>query len=450
MNLRLQAAIANYLVAAGILGTFLGLSAGISRAQVGLTSGDDIQTQRALGDLLQGAGLAFWTSVVGLTASILVSWAEKIALRGLDRDVGRFNTALEKVLVRATPEQLTVALLAEAEKQTAQLERFNTELAVSIANALEERVGGMLSAKLDGLLHGLDDLKTQQARVADETLREVTASVSGAMTSAAGTEMREMAATLAGVTSALKGAATALTAGHVELKATTDATLRQLVDAAERSSSSMTGGAASAIEAILARLEAAADQTAASLVSAGGQTAESMSSAARSLDSGAGRMTEVNSAFEQLTERQRELAEVVTGVLRQAEAAGQDLARSTAPLAAALSALRSSADVVSSGLSELRSLAGALSETTRHFEASQQKTADTWSSYETRFREVDEALGKCVNALVDGVQDLSAQSGAFMAELDQQMGKAVAGLAGVAKELSDTADDLLQSRGGVA
>ena len=161
-------------------------------------------------------------------------------------------------------------------------------------------------------------------------------------------------------------------------------------------------------------------------------------------------MSEIGSAFEQLTRRQEQLAEVVSGVLTHAQAVGQDLARSTAPVSSALSSLKESADTVTAGLSQLRELTGVLSAAARTLEGSQQRTAETWATYDARFREIDEALARCVHKLVDGVEDLGAQSGKFMAELDQHLGSAVSGLAGVARELSETADELLQGRGGVA
>ena len=66
---------------------------------------------------------------------------------------------------------------------TLQLERFNTELAVSIAQALEARLSHTFTPKLNELVSGLDQLRGQQTSFSEDVLRTVTDQVSKAMTS---------------------------------------------------------------------------------------------------------------------------------------------------------------------------------------------------------------------------------------------------------------------------
>jgi len=54
----------------GVLGTFLGLSYGVSQASSGLASADITLARQAMSDLLNGAQLAFVTSLLGLVCSM--------------------------------------------------------------------------------------------------------------------------------------------------------------------------------------------------------------------------------------------------------------------------------------------------------------------------------------------------------------------------------------------
>lgn len=73
-NLALYRAVPSFLTGFGILGTFIGLVAGIYLANRGLTSDNPEIVNKALAQLLGGAALAFMTSIAGLATSIPFSW----------------------------------------------------------------------------------------------------------------------------------------------------------------------------------------------------------------------------------------------------------------------------------------------------------------------------------------------------------------------------------------
>ena len=91
------AATPNYLTGLGILGTFVGLAGGIYLASAGLSGGFDADNteklRTALNQLLSGAGLAFWTSIVGLFCSLVFSVREKSTVRELQKHLGDFVNA---------------------------------------------------------------------------------------------------------------------------------------------------------------------------------------------------------------------------------------------------------------------------------------------------------------------------------------------------------------------
>ncbi|MEN8232631.1 MAG: hypothetical protein ABFR35_08115 [Thermodesulfobacteriota bacterium] len=63
----------NFLISLGVIGTFLGLVLGVNSASTGLASTDAAVARESLKELLDGAGLAFITSLLGITYSTLLS-----------------------------------------------------------------------------------------------------------------------------------------------------------------------------------------------------------------------------------------------------------------------------------------------------------------------------------------------------------------------------------------
>ncbi len=75
----------NLLTGLGILGTFIGLAAGVRLAGIGLTSGSPESINDALQRLLDGASLAFWTSIAGISSSIVFLIIERLTSQGSRR-----------------------------------------------------------------------------------------------------------------------------------------------------------------------------------------------------------------------------------------------------------------------------------------------------------------------------------------------------------------------------
>jgi hypothetical protein len=129
MNVSFYNVFPNYLTGAGILGTFSGLLCGLILAREGFALQGEAVTQ-ALGQLLGGASLAFATSIVGLSSSIIFSWKEKHRSHRLQNLVSSWNSLLNERLKLITTEKLAALSLKESQEQTLQLKLFNTELAV--------------------------------------------------------------------------------------------------------------------------------------------------------------------------------------------------------------------------------------------------------------------------------------------------------------------------------
>lgn len=204
LNLRLYNAIPNLLTGAGILGTFVGLVAGIYLASGGLASDDIDQAKQAMQTLLNGASLAFITSIVGIVSSILFSVGEKQDVHRFDQLLRRWNDALDQRLARVTPERLAHEQLVQTRQQTVVLEQFTNDLAFQIADAFHEKVQGSLAPVLDKLVAGIEALREDRQKTDEAVLEKLLATFTGELKGAAGTEMSALATTLTELNASLK------------------------------------------------------------------------------------------------------------------------------------------------------------------------------------------------------------------------------------------------------
>ena len=89
---------------------------------------------------LDAATLKFITSIAGLAASIVFSLTFRGYMSSFAGDVDKFCSVLEQRLDFVTTTQIAEQSRVELEVQTKELQRFSTDLAVSIADALEQKI----------------------------------------------------------------------------------------------------------------------------------------------------------------------------------------------------------------------------------------------------------------------------------------------------------------------
>jgi len=185
VNLRLYQAVPNMLVGIGIWFTFIGLVAALWFASKGVAAPDIIQAQLSLQDLLHAATFKFVTSIAGLFASLLFSWAEKANLYRLHLQLNQFCQSLESCLILHSPLQQEVQLLNESRLQTYYLKNLPQTLLQTMQP---------LVSKIDHLID-----KADHKQVLEHLLNDFSQQVQGA----AGAELKQLAITLQHLTGAL-------------------------------------------------------------------------------------------------------------------------------------------------------------------------------------------------------------------------------------------------------
>jgi hypothetical protein len=149
-------------VGAGLLFTFIGLTAALGTA--GGIVGDVDQTARnsALRTLLDAASFKFITSLVGLFLSIAYALFRKRRLRAVEHSLDAFLSALEARVPLLTPATLQQEANDILKRQSVQLETFSTDLAVNLGatfdRAFDERLGEHIAPLTDAMRRVADGM----------------------------------------------------------------------------------------------------------------------------------------------------------------------------------------------------------------------------------------------------------------------------------------------------
>lgn len=181
-NFRLLNSIPSILVGFGILGTFVGLTFGISNFKTGSTE----EIKDSISILLAGMGTAFVSSIWGMSLSLIFTYLEKRRINKLQSKIHKFCYKVDKQFKITKKEEREIQLLQqeevfintfyfkdehnnlikpsnifrdiyeEARKQSQALQSFSTDLATKIDAGFES----LLTNNQEGVIPELRLLKT--------------------------------------------------------------------------------------------------------------------------------------------------------------------------------------------------------------------------------------------------------------------------------------------------
>ena len=172
----------------GILGTFLGLTIGISSAThtLRIIEGQDTtQLMAMLIKLLKGASLAFVTSILGISLSIIFSWLEKSKITGIRKELDKFLDNLERSLEFITSEQINREIKDAIIEQSKKFDSFSNELALAIGNTLSNSFEGPIKDGFNKIISGLSSIKNVQQNLSEDLMKGLIDKFSGNLSSQA-------------------------------------------------------------------------------------------------------------------------------------------------------------------------------------------------------------------------------------------------------------------------
>ncbi len=144
---RLLAAVPSFLVALGVLGTFVGLTVGLS-GLVGTS--DEVEALKGgINELISGASVAFMTSVWGVLFSLVLNFIEKIFEARVLNKVSKVQQRIDS-LYQQLPAEQSLLYIAEHSKES---KLALQELHERIGDRLQETLSGMS----DAMQHAVTD-----------------------------------------------------------------------------------------------------------------------------------------------------------------------------------------------------------------------------------------------------------------------------------------------------
>ncbi|MES1928844.1 hypothetical protein SADO_06307 [Salinisphaera dokdonensis CL-ES53] len=442
VNLRFYNSLPNLFTGLGILGTFIGLVAGIYLAGNGLGSDDPELVQAALRELLGGASLAFMTSIAGLVSSIGFNVAEKRRLHALDRLTGQFVAALDTRLARVTVEGLASEQLEQSKQQTLTFKQFSSELAFQIADELGKKFTSDLGPTLEKLIGAVEDMRDQRKDDTTELLEKMLGEFQQSLSGSAGKELEALGTTLDRLNDKLGDQISTMTTQQDQMRAEGSRTLAQLRDTLGESTKEFHAEMTRTLSNLNDTLGAAVKDVAQELRSAGQDAGTRLTEMATRLKVTIESINETIQSSAAAAEQHRQIAESNRETIAEMSEAAQHFGRLAEPVAESAKAIDASSASMSNAADQVNSAQQNIHQSVERIESIQAQLAQDWRGYEERFSSVDDSLAKVFTELESGLAQYTATVNGFVGGLDSHTSQITQNLAGSVQELNETLEEL--------
>lgn len=468
INLPLAEAAPNLLVGVGLLMTFLFLTVAVTSATDALQPGvDPQQAMPALRELLRVTGAKFMTSLAGLLASIAWTicarrWMARLGegcddvLREFSRlvrtDAAEFAMVLQ---VRQGQSQAGVAqaqvilaedllteskaqgdvlddLLTEAREQTGTFKRFETDLAISLAGAINNALSPKFDEMTKRLIGSIESLSDRLGMINQDALRQMTEDFSAMLQKMTQTELGQLKDALEELSNRLTAA------GGV------------FITSAERASGTLTdasGSLATQVDGIAAHLSSAAasltttagafdgsivrlGQTVERVTESGRRGADFIDTAVDGARLTLGRLEELSAVLQTAAQDLRDLS----GRMSDAVDSVDELA------AAQKQVVQAVTDATPTALASVEGVVRTLGTAVSATEATMTRTKEAMTATAT-------SLNKTVAQITEGVTAYSETIANLHEQMDQYLAKAVGSLGKSIDSLDESVEELSEVMG---
>lgn len=453
-------AVPGVLTSLGLLGTFIALMIGLYDLRL---NADGTYELRGLISNLSGK---FVTSIVALTLSIVFVMLELFSRSMIMRTRLRLVHTLSRVLPFLSPSHVLLdiqrggsqqtavlgalqqigeqqsavlkALHLVGERQTTQLERFNTDLAVSIGSAMDVR---MVPA-LERLLQSTNELHKVQSGLGEELLKEVGNKISGAVSGAAGEEMRSMSGAIRESVRTLNEAAQAMRDGQSKLVEVTSKIIEQMNQSFGNNSQRLRDETDDAVRRVVEQIGNAAGGFSEKIGGAGQDVATALLGTSTNLQNVVKECQQIVKNTEATVQRFDGLVTGVSGATQDIVSAHAALKATAQPLQAIAERTATLIGNVDRQVATIGAAADSLQTTSKHLNDMQGTLSSSWGEYERRFADVDKSLGNSMNQLTGGFDLYAEKMRDINSGLDTHLSKALSDLSSVINELHESIEDL--------
>jgi methyl-accepting chemotaxis protein len=283
VDARYHAALPNLLVGAGLLFTFLGLSAALGTAGGIIGGVDQAGRNTALRVLLDTASFKFITSLIGLLLSIWYALFRKRCLKRIERAIDKFLTVLETRVPLLTPAALQQEANEILKRQSTYLETFSTDLAVNLGAAFDNAFNERLGEHIAPLTSAMQRLAEGMGSRNEDALKTMLDTFVQKLQGGTGERMEEVTASLGNLSSRLEGLQSGLGDAAVRMAEAADAMANRMGEGAESALARITdqiGGLAVGLKNIV-------DQTSEAGANAGRDMSDRIEAAAKMFEQAA-------------------------------------------------------------------------------------------------------------------------------------------------------------------
>lgn len=181
------------LTALGILGTFLGLILGLRGLNIQIGTDEYIQS---VDRLIQGIDTAYYTSIWGITASLLFMGSERYLSGRAGLTVRRVTDHLDSIFQRKTEEEILLGVLRCEEDLAGVMKSFSTDLSDTLRRSLEESVERHLRPPIDQIAKLVTDVANYASANQAEGVQAIVDSALAKIQNAVTDRVEELAAAI--------------------------------------------------------------------------------------------------------------------------------------------------------------------------------------------------------------------------------------------------------------
>jgi ABC-type transporter Mla subunit MlaD len=477
---RYHAGMPGMLVGAGLLFTFLGLSVALAVASGIVAGGTPAQSRDGLHQLLDAASFKFVTSLAGLALSIAYTGFRNFRIRSVEQALDGFTAALDRQMPLATPAFLQHEANEELRNQSAVLQTFSTDLAVSIGEKLDSAFDQRLGEHIGPLTEAIQALASRTTADNQDAVRQMMQAIIDQLSGGTRDHLAGVAENLAVLGTRLEALQTGLGEASVRMAQSAEAMAARMGEGAEAALSRITdqmGGLMETLRSVTAQTREAGAEAAQTLATRiAGAAAGFEASATRMTETLAQAATGTSEALARAGEAADGLGAAAAGVRETLENTGQALARQSnalaataealaarigeldratreavAPFAAGAADLRRTAEAAQAATAPLRAVANSLGTAVEQmggaaerFEAAQAgaaKLSEGLAAAAQRFEGVDRSLADTLSALSAALDEFRRKIQEFVDRTDGNLAKAADQVSTMIRELDETLED---------
>lgn len=466
MNLALAEAVPNLLVGLGLLFTFFFLTLALTQATsalVGLPAQGQSDLLQATRGLLSAAGAKFMTSLAGLLASIVWAIMARRQVATINRLSGAVLEHLSKLVATGGSEMATLAqlqvgrelnqignkhidtttdllgltqeLLIESRERTGRLKHFETELAISLGNAISQAVSPKVDEMTSRLVESIEGLSDKIGTMNQEAMERMLTDFSSMLKQTTDDEMNQLRQTLEDLSGKLDNAGRTIGQSATAASQALDKAGADLLIRVESVTASLSTGAAN-LETAAQEVKVAMndlDVTVSNAAELGRHGITAFQQVLGTADTAIGKLKEASDSLgdsaSSLTKMSGQLANAVDTV--------EELSREQQAVVTAVK------EATPTALAAIERVSGVL-------EKAGENTQTTMSQAKDAMEKTATSLSTTVDKITEGVTKYSEQVANLHRSMDSQMATAIGSLDKNISELQEVVEELSETMSSAA